>query len=371
MEGEGAKKRKLEDESSDDEIEELIFNKPFSSNDPIKKLEITPRVLDFWRALSVFRCAAIYIRIFTGKTISLEVKLSDTISYIKALIEYKEHICTNEQVLMLNTGIVLEDSDILADFDIANTHPVITLIRKSSGLIPIFIKQIFQWSLPNHTRTISLYVKPSDTISNVKHKIYSKCSSFPIDEQRLIYNDMLLDDNGTLADFHIKKDFTLTLVRSGGWIKIFVKTLSSGKTISERVKPSYTVGKVKEKIESSVSIPPNEQILMFKDMVLEDSCTLADFDIGRDSTLTLIQKSDGKMQIFIKMLIGKTINLKVKPLDTVDFVKNVMERIEDIPCHQQRLIFEGRQLEDWRTLKHYNITNESTLHLVLKLEGGG
>ncbi|PWA51963.1 40S ribosomal protein S27A [Artemisia annua] len=73
----------------------------------------------------------IFVKTSSGKTIALEVKCSDTIGNVKAMIQNKEGISPDEQVVIFNK-MVPEDIDTLTYFYIKN-ESTLTLITKSKG----------------------------------------------------------------------------------------------------------------------------------------------------------------------------------------------------------------------------------------------
>ena len=78
----------------------------------------------------------------------------------------------------------------------------------------------------------------------------------------------------------------------------------------------------------------------------------------------------GTMTVCISTLTGKEFTVDVDPEDTVEDLKDRIQNKDCTPPYQQRLVYNGKQLEDGRTLKDYNIQAGAKIHLVLRLRGG-
>ena len=89
-----------------------------------------------------------------------------------------------------------------------------------------------------------------------------------------------------------------------------------------------------------------------------------------EGRLEHILSIQGGMQLFVKTLSGKTISVDVEPDESVESLKAKIAEKEGVPVDQQRLIFGGKQLDSLKSLSDYDIDDDSTLHLVLRLRGG-
>jgi hypothetical protein len=72
------------------------------------------------------------------------------------------------------------------------------------------------------------------------------------------------------------------------------------------------------------------------------------------------------MQIFIKTLSGKIINVDIEGRDTIKSVKEKIYEQEGIPVSNQRIIIGGKQPTDDTTMTDCDVQKLTIIHMVLK-----
>jgi len=78
----------------------------------------------------------------------------------------------------------------------------------------------------------------------------------------------------------------------------------------------------------------------------------------------LKQQNPGPDQaIFVRTLTGKTLKIYCASNSFIDEIKLRIQDKEGIYFDQQRLIFEGKQLEDGRTIADYSIKHVSCFNV--------
>ena len=75
--------------------------------------------------------------------------------------------------------------------------------------------------------------------------------------------------------------------------------------------------------------------------------------------------------IYVRTLTGKAITIQTASHQYVVDIKEAILDVEGVPLDQQRLIFDGKQLKDSQRVYEMGIEANATVHMVLRLRGGG
>ncbi|XP_020259700.1 polyubiquitin-like [Asparagus officinalis] len=205
-------------------------------------------------------------------------------------------------------------------------------------------------------------VNRSDTIQAIKTKVYAR-EGMPANNQELFFEgNHLSDASKTLADYNISQNSMINLL-FGGTIQIFVKILSTGKTLKLVVNDKDTIQNVKARIEAMEGICQNRQGLIYMGKSLEDNHSLLACNIQNGSTLQMILCPVDKFDILICTMNGYLIKLEARSWYTIRDIKLIVEGMKDIDATKQRLFCDVTELEDSLMLSECRIFDRTILHL--------
>ncbi|XP_043094107.1 ubiquitin-like protein ISG15 [Puntigrus tetrazona] len=150
--------------------------------------------------------------------------------------------------------------------------------------------------------------------------------------------------------------------------------LLSGAVKQLEVHGNTTVGELKKLISQHFGEPPCKQKLSADNgsriSLDDDSRTLGSYGLHSGSVVSLLITNPGPFQVFVRNEKGQTGTYDVDVNETVAQLQEKIYRKERVPVDQQRLVFNGRQLESGRKLQEYDIASGSTIHMTLRLRGG-
>jgi hypothetical protein len=212
--------------------------------------------------------------------------------------------------------------------------------------------------LPNaapQTTNSGIVVQPTDQPTN--HDPLTNYRSLTSISQKT--RKKLIDGTDT---FNSRNHYTL--------MQIFVKGLS-GKILTMEVKPTDLVGEVWERFAEKEGLPGPHR-WAFAGRILYDEFTLQAYGIQEGSELhvllTLRRHPDSPIRLVLN-LEGRPLTVEVGTTSTfqnvrIGEVKKAIEHEHGIRREDQRLFFQGTELEDEHTMGDYSMGHEALVGLV-------
>jgi len=144
----------------------------------------------------------IFVTVPSGKTIILDVALTDTVQAVKAQIEAKEGIPADRQQLKLY-GLPLQDMNTLEEHRVQVDSTLILVPRAVSGQPQLILKV--------SDKVINVSAKPSDYLKEIKARVM-QAYGLELGRQNFVYHGIQLrDENRTLQELGVPMGSELSL----------------------------------------------------------------------------------------------------------------------------------------------------------------
>ena len=350
----------------------------------------------------------LFVKIRNGETLTLTVYPSISIYDIKIQIFALKEIDVDDQVLTLN-GSILENDLKMSRNQIENSIVWLSYRSKEISI------HIFEDS-STKKETINLEIEWTEKISEIKSMIAEK-KDIPQHVQHLYlghesWSETIIlhswSEKNKLRDFESLQDNRISKKASKVGLSLMLcgtiyvhddSVDASNRNLKVEVEAYETIKEVKAKINAiqynqrqkqakrskffGTNLEPTLYIAKSSfdreafaglEPLYDDEKTVYEYGLKNFFELEfLMTKSPSNYSpkdIFVKMLDGKTKICNCFSFTTIETFKLRLQEKEGIPPDEQRLIFNGGQLDNnERTMEEYNIKEGSTLHLVLRLLG--
>ena len=226
-------------------------------------------------------------------------------------------------------------------------------------------------------RILEIEFKSSDSILKIKQKIFYK---YRINElkQILYYKGKELEDNKTIEDYKINYKSNIILYLNSLLDKVIGYKLPNNIFMLLAVSQFRTLKDIKNQIKKDQNIDISEIRLFFKNKELtNDEIKIFNYQPYKEEEKQItfdlyIGKKDGIL-IDIKRTNGEIIKLKYYFSISTKII-NIKEKINELFRHFlpdiQTLSYNGKELENEKTLEFYNINKNVTLELEFKSKKG-
>ncbi len=200
------------------------------------------------------------------------------------------------------------------------------------------------------------------TIDDIKRKIEEDNPAYPVACQILSFDDKVLEDGSkTLEDVQYVKERPLILT-----LKSVLTIIRDGSApITLEFKELEDIADLRKRIAAALSITPERLKLTFNGAIIEDQegYTVEDKDIFQGSVIHADVLSGEYINITVRMFPGKLIEMQLAMCQTIGDAKDSLTTMIGLKRNNMRLVLNGRQLEDTKTLTDAGISDGSFLYL--------
>lgn len=282
-----------------------------------------------------------------NKVITITIAVSEKISHLKGIISQKGGIAMDRFFLRLGNGVELIETKTLEESGIHSYSSLMIIYYKVQVTITIY--------KPGFQPPIVVTLDIMDTIADLKDRIKEKDA---LDSSKYVLKSGQEElDDGKTMDSIIKEQKSIRIV----FKSILLTVNGKNKVFTMTVFWADTISKIKERIHKLDQTPIDRTQLKFGGVVLKGSKTVEECGLKDGSALKLVYTT---MKLHYQMHDdpeGAKQTIMMDASNKIEAIKDEIEEKSHIESDVQILKFNGRVLDDKKSIRDEELHEDATL----------